>query len=400
MRKPPSAPPAPLPSPRPEPAPRGPAAARLLTAGALWAGVLLTIFDAVTAAGFLRHARVQDDFRLAYLGAHLVAGRGWPRLYDFAAQRSEAAQLGFNWQPYVTPPPLVALAAPLSALPFEPALALWTGLLLAALVAGWWLAAPGAGAARWMHLALALGLFPAAFAVAVGQPAPLVLLAVAGAWSRLRRDRDVLAGLCLGALALKPQLGLLIPPALLVAGRWRAGASALAVLGLAAAASALLLGGDGLDRYRAALADAATWSLTRRFTIADVLPAAGPWAAAGVVALTAVAARRGRAQVEIPLAAGLAGSLLVTPYIGLQDFAMLLLAGWLILRTRPPLWMAALLGGGYVLLEVALLEPSWPLVLWRLLLLAALAAQPYGAARQPEADRGGDQRLVEERVGG
>ena len=374
---------------------------RLSVAGLLWAGLLLTAFDAWAAAGILAHARVQDDFRLVYLAGRLVLSRGWPALYDFAAQRAQAVALGFSWQPFVSPPPLALLGLPLAALPFEVAAGAWTVLLLAALAAGWWLVAPGAGLERWMHLALALGLFPVAFAVAIGQPAPLVLLAVAAAWWLLRRGREGWAGLCVAALVLKPQLAFLVPLALLVAGRRRAGLTALGVAAAAALASAGLLSARGISDYLAGLSDASTWALTKRFTFSDLMPAPAADALGLVtVGVALFAAWRSRSQgPELPLAAGLVGSTLATPYVGLQDFALLVLAGWLILRTRPAAWLTALLGLGYVLLELALLEGSLPLVLWRTALLVALAAQPYRQAGQAEAEGGGHQRLVQQRVG-
>jgi hypothetical protein len=67
------------------------------------------------------------------------------------------------------------------------------------------------------------------------------------AWDR----RPLLAGVCFGLLTIKPQLGLMIPLALIVSGRWRTIASACATaVALAAAALALF----GLSTWRAWLA--------------------------------------------------------------------------------------------------------------------------------------------------
>ncbi len=375
---------------------------RLSVAGALWAGVLLSAFDAWVAAGILANARAQNDFRLVYLSARLVAGRGWPALYDFGAQQVQAAALGFNWQPYVTPPPLVVLGLPLSALPFPAAVAIWTALLVAALVAAWMIAAPGRGTEKWMHLALSLGLFPAAFAIAIGQPAPLVLLALAAAWWLMRRGRDGWAGACMAVLVLKPQLALLAPVALLAAGRWRSGLVAIGASALVAAMSALALGTTGVHSYLEGLNAASGWSLTRRFTLADVLGPAAPLAEVTVVGVTVLTAWRARhSGPEIPIAAGVAGSLLVTPYVGVQDFTLLLLSAWLVLRTRPALWMTALLALGFPVLELALAEGSLPVVLWRCALLAGLAAltEPQHQTGESDAEGGVHERLMQERIG-
>jgi hypothetical protein len=382
-------------------------------AGALWAGVLLTGFNAWVAAGILGNARIQDDFRLDYLAVRLVVDHGWRSLYDFAAQRAQAQAFGFNWQPFVSPPPLAALAAPFAALPFDAALVLWTALLVGALAGGWWLAAPGGtaiftrhgrlGPERWMHLAIAFGLFPAAFAIAIGQPAPVVLLALAAAWWLLRSGREGAAGLCVAVLVVKPQLALLVPATRLVAGRWRAAAVAAGAGGAIAILSGLAIGPHGISSYLDGLSNASGWALTRRFTLADVLGPAFPVSQVAVVALTLVAAWRARAAgPEIPLAAGIAGSLLVTPYIGIQDFTLLLLAGWLVLRTRPPTWMLLLLGLGYPVLELALAEGSLPVVLWRSALLVGLAAlpsHPHDHGAQAEAEGRVEQGLVEKGEG-
>jgi hypothetical protein len=56
------------------------------------------------------------------------------------------------------------------------------------------------------------------------------------------RDRPILAGICIGLVAVKPQLGLLLPFALLAAGRWRTIAGAAVTIMAMAAAATLWLG--------------------------------------------------------------------------------------------------------------------------------------------------------------
>jgi hypothetical protein len=51
------------------------------------------------------------------------------------------------------------------------------------------------------------------------------------------------------------------------------------------------------------------------------------------------------------------GSLLFTPYVGFQDFAMLLVAGWLMLRNHASDWQMGILFTGYALLELVLVLP-------------------------------------------
>jgi alpha-1,2-mannosyltransferase len=82
---------------------------------------------------------------------------------------------------------------------------------------------------------LSANLFTGQTGVFVG----LLLLAAACFW----RDRPVLAGICIGLLAIKPQMGLLLPFALAAAGQWRAIASAGAMIVALVVGSTLWLGG-------------------------------------------------------------------------------------------------------------------------------------------------------------
>ena len=51
-----------------------------------------------------------------------------------------------------------------------------------------------------------------------------------------------------------------------------------------------------------------------------------------------------------PIATGLVASLLFTPYVGFQDFAMLVVAGWLLIRSGLTKVQVVLLVAGYALL--------------------------------------------------
>jgi len=74
-----------------------------------------------------------------------------------------------------------------------------------------------------------------------GRPAlALVVAAVAACWWFAERDRSVVAGLVLSAIALKPQLALFVPLCLLVSGHARVfGAWAVASLVIALVALAI-----------------------------------------------------------------------------------------------------------------------------------------------------------------
>jgi hypothetical protein len=333
---------------------------------------------------------VVNDFRLAYAAATVGITNGYGHLYDLAAQKAamESLGAGFNPQPFISPPPLAWLVTPLLALPFTAALVVWTAVLLAALVLTWQLLAPRGRLARAAHLALLLGLFPVAFGVMVGQPGALVAAAVATTWWLMKRDRQVWAGAVLSLVILKPQLALLVPICLLVAGHARTfGAWLVASIFIGLVALAML-GPEGVMRYRDVLAQTQSpvWDITRRYSISGPL-GLGPLLNATqvlVVIVTLLAAWRHRhGGVEVPLAAGIVGSLLFTPYLGFQDFLMLVVAAWLLLRTPLAPWQVGLLVVGYFLLEFAIVVMAVPILLAEALLLLSLLA---GVPAQPPGD--------------
>jgi alpha-1,2-mannosyltransferase len=263
-------------------------------------------------------------------------------------------------------------------LPFVVALVIWTLLLLAALCWTWFLLAPPGKWVRPAHLALLLGVFPVAFGVMVGQPGPLVAAVVATTWWLMKRDHPVWAGLVLGLIVLKPQLALLVPICLLVSGHVRTFGAWLVASLLIGLVALALLGPNGVAGYREVLAQTQTptWDITRRYSISGPL-GLGPvltLVQVVVVAVTLFAAWRHRGEgPEIPIAAGIVGSLLFTPYLGFQDFLMLIVAGWLVLRSGATHWQVALLVVGYALLELALLVLALPILLAEALLLGSLA---------------------------
>lgn len=343
---------------------------RLWPVVGLLVGVILIGWDLWAAVvSFFPQYAVRNDFRLAYSAARVGLDKGYGHLYDLAAQQAAIEGLGpgFNPQPFISPPPLAWLVTPFLVLPFQVALVLWTVLLLAALCWTWYLLAPQGTLVRAAHLGLLVGVFPVAFGVMVGQPGALVAAAVATTWWLLRHDRPVWAGLALSLLVLKPQLALLVPVCLLVSGHARTfGAWLVAsiVIGLVALA---LLGPDGLSHYRDVLAQTQTpaWDITRRYSISGPL-GLGPAltvAQVVVVAVTLLAAWRHRGQgPEIPMAAGIIGSLLVTPYLGFQDFLMLIVAGWLVLRAGATSFQVGLMVVGYALLQLALVVLAIPIL--------------------------------------
>ncbi len=157
--------------------------------------------------------------------------------YDAAAYQHALAALlgpGYPGQNWSYPPTVMLIAAPFGQLGYLPALLLWTILNLAVFFA-----------VAMRHIAdrrtlLALMICPAAaFCLMSGQSSFLTTAALIGIFALLDR-KPLVAGVLIGLLTLKPQLGLLLPVVLIASGRWRAFAAAVVTtLVLAALATAL-----------------------------------------------------------------------------------------------------------------------------------------------------------------
>ena len=303
---------------------------------------------------------IDSDFGQYYLISRVGLRYGFGSIYDLSAEREVWTALRMtHWFPNPDTPALAWLIAPLASLPYPVASEAWLAAGLAAGLAAWWLAAPAGR--RALHLWLLLAFFPFLFAVQLGQVVPLVLLGVAAAYRCLRSGRDVEAGLLLGVLVLKPQLGLLLPFVLVAAGRPRAAASFGVTAAGAAAVALATLGPSGcagyLSRLWAAGSDSGSTHqllVATDLTVRGIVSAPAAWAVEAALAAAVLAtARAWRHQgVEMPLAAGIVGGLLVTPFIHVQDLAMLVLAGWLALRSD--LRWAPLLVAGYAAAELAM----------------------------------------------
>ena len=219
---------------------------------------LLALAHGAALAALLYMARSGVDARGEPLGSDFVsfwtAGRmalqgHAAAIYDPAAhQAAERAAFGNfpGWYAFFYPPVFLLLCAPLGALPYFAALALWLSASFAAM------AAALRKLSRRLVTPLTLAAFPAVFAtLGHGQNAFLTTALLAGAALTLDR-RPLLAGALLGCLCFKPQLALLAPIALLLTGRWRALAG-MAMSGLALAALATLA--FGLDAWTAFLVE-------------------------------------------------------------------------------------------------------------------------------------------------
>jgi alpha-1,2-mannosyltransferase len=249
---------------------------------------LLVVFTVLTLAGLAATANggvdmlgrpLGTDFSSFYAAGQAVLAGQPTTAYDPALLYArEQALFGqgtpfYGWQ---YPPMFLLMVAPFAALPYAAALAAWQGVTLLLYLAVIRAivtplspserAAGVAGVPLWLLLALG---FPAVFVtLGHGQNAFLSAALLGGGLTLLNR-RPVLAGVLFGLLIYKPQLGLMIPVALIAGGRWRAVVAATTtVVGLAVLVALIL----GSDVWRAFLAST---SLSR----VGLLEAGGPgWA--------------------------------------------------------------------------------------------------------------------------
>lgn len=143
-----------------------------------------------------------------------------------------------GWMPWAYPPGYLLLISPLGALPFGPA---WAVFTLVSLIAVVWATRPFAGGR--LQVLAAAALAPAMLpCLLVGQTTLLWIAGLLAALVAMRDGRPVVAGVFIGLLTLKPQLGLLIPVALLACGAWRTIISAILTAGMAAAIPTLIYG--------------------------------------------------------------------------------------------------------------------------------------------------------------
>lgn len=295
---------------------------------------------------------------LNYLAAAKVGLTfGWSHIYDPSLQgpiyMALAEVSSFKWlNLYVSPPPVAWLMVPFTLLPVATAFWTWFAISLAALGFAAWRVSPWRGAGRIVALLVGFGMYPVLIALQFGQVTPVIAAAIALAWDAIRRDRENVAGLLLVLVALKPQVGVFVPFALLLAGYrrtflvWLAGAGVLALLSLAS------LGATGVEQLFSDLAEEQRHLDNEVWTLAWLV-GVGPVSVAleGLCVVAALAAAwlgRGRREPSLPVIAGSLGSLLGAGYHHSIDFPSVLVLGLIQLHSLRS-WPAA----GFVIAGVA-----------------------------------------------
>ena len=212
----------------------------LLTALASVFAVLLFLGlrTLVTGSGFHRFG----DFYALWVSG-FIAHEGQPALnYDSDALHLRQAVLGMNpraFNPFPYPPTFLLMLAPFGALGLGLAFALFMGGTFALYL--WAMTGRNLRSAPRLLSAL---LAPATTITLISGQSGFLSGALMLGGLRLLRSRPIVAGVLFGLLAYKPQLGVLVPIALIAAGLWRTIAAA-AVTGLVCAAlSSFVFGFD------------------------------------------------------------------------------------------------------------------------------------------------------------
>lgn len=279
--------------------------------------------------------------RLALAGEALAAFDHWT-LLEASGYTAEDRPKNLLW---LYPPGYLALIAPLGALPFWAAWCAfiavsWTALGLAARAP----AAPLPGGWRLVVASpvMLMGVLQ------IGQTSALWTAGLIAALWSLQRGRPAVAGLCLALLTLKPQLGLLIPFALLAAGHWRAIGWGIAFTLPLVIAPTLLFGAAYWPLFAEALGESAgrlaagTLPIERLVSVYGFLRAIGAghelalpaqWAATGLLALATTWAWSRRALGPDLKAALLCAAIpLATPYAFYYEMTLTIAAGMFLYR--------------------------------------------------------------------
>ena len=263
--------------------------------------------------------RIADTYSLAALHAMQYAMFGESVAHQVAG--------------FVYPPMFLFLCIPFAVLPFVPSAVAWlavTGTALAAVLR------PLMRGVR--HAWLALVLFPASWLNAGFGQNGFVSAALFGAAAITLERRPILAGIAFGALTYKPQLGILVPIALLAARRWRAFCSAavttvalgllsLAAFGVEAWRGFLLISED--SRVEMETGTEGFWKMASPFSAVRLTGGgmaasyALQIAAIAVTAAVVIAVTRRRPGGRAEVATTISGALLCTPYLHVYDLTLL-----------------------------------------------------------------------------
>ncbi|WP_336510568.1 glycosyltransferase family 87 protein [Cupriavidus necator] len=300
--------------------------------------VLLMVTWACFSRGFTDShvSRPGVDFAVFWSASYLALSEGPVHAYDLArhlevmkAYGPLGADSGIVL-PWLYPPTFLLLALPLALLPLPFSYLLFvagSGYAYLRVIGRLLGAGPVTQGGLWLPVVAA----PAVLISAVLGQNALLTAALAGGAVALLGKRPLLAGVLIGLLAIKPQLALLVPLALLAGRHWRTLLSAGVTAVLFVSASVAVCGWETIPAFLQSTAWAREnlmegtpqgWYGMPSVLAAAQLAGLSPAAAYVVQGLAALAAAGAVAYVwshtrEAPLRAAVlaAGALLATPYV-------------------------------------------------------------------------------------
>jgi hypothetical protein len=342
----------------------------------------------------------QTDF-LSYYGGSHFAWSGHPsQMYDFKAlgayEKHVAApkHLRDAVLPYLYPPFVALMFAPLAALTVNAAFLMWVGLSFILLAGALYAVARHARLSRdgsILYWVAGLSFLPAFVGLAQGQTSLLLLALISVAVLGLLNGYPVAAGVALALALVKPPYVLPFLVVLLVCRQWKPLSSFVVAAAALVVAPSIALGFSVNSGYADTMRKASGWrtqlggwepkwnhSLEGFFSLLTAAPVSTvlTYAAdAGVLALVAWSAWRA-ADLEVPLALATVVALLISPHVLVHDLSLLLLpvglaASW---KSRQAPWLALILSGGYILTLVNLRFVTVTHIQVSVLVMAALAA--------------------------
>lgn len=357
-------------------------------------------------AGFIRASApgiFGGDFVSYYSGAHLAVTGSAAHIYNLASLgRYEETLVYPNTMsggvlPYVYPPYLSLLMAPLDVLPYIAAWVAW--LAINCLLLAWILRS----LRQYLHLAGRSGAllltaclsFPPVFMAAAvqGQTSILLLALFTGAFFAVRAGREWQAGVLLSLTIMKPQYALPFLLVLAIRRHWAAIAAFAASSAGLIAVPIIVLGPGVTLGYVHILRLATTWhgqfgygpALNQSVSgFADlVFP---PNVATPVTALISVAAlaclvrvTRRSTRLDIPLALAVMAAFAISPHVLIHDMSLLILPAAVAVRYRRagPRHLGPVLSLGYVAALISVRPSSTGPIQLSVVAMFVLAAWLY-----------------------
>jgi hypothetical protein len=377
---------------------QGARAARFSIGGAIALGGTINLF--VLGVVLRNRPALNSDFLAFWSDARFAATQKIAGIYDADTLQAYQQTLypGFHsFYPFTYPPTFLLVCRWLANFSFAGAETIWTiAGLVAMMLAGWWFFGRGQRLAVVAMLASPACLLNAM----AGQTAFFTTALLLAGLAALQRQ-PVLAGIAFGLLTLKPQLGVLVPFALLARGEWRTMAVAAVTAVALVGASCIVLPpvlwrewADSLPLYQLQYFTSRSLNLNTIITIAGnlVVLGAAPAAAcavqlgAGLVVAVAIFCAFRVALPGLAMAALLCGGFLAVPHAYAYDTITLTAAMALLARqVQHP--SAALLALGLVvyLSPLLLLTPRYHWFFYALpetLLFIAIIVLALGSSKR------------------